>query len=91
MVEGYVARWQRNLRQTLNFLEEALHPSGVCVYFADEELLSSNERHWDQLVGEAKAADLWLRNHRRLVKDGLAAKLATKRDPGGRPPFGFRR
>ena len=64
---------------------------GVPVFFADEELLSSNERHWDQLVDEAKAAESWLRKHRRRVKEGLAAKLATKRDPGGRPPYGFRR
>ena len=83
LVVGYVARWQRNLRQTLNLLEEVLHPAGVSVWFADEELLSSNERHWDQLVDEAKAADSWLRKHRRRVTEGLAAKLAMKRDPGG--------
>lgn len=91
LVVGYVARWQRNLRQTLNLLEEQLHPAGVAVWFADEELLSSSERHWDQLVDEAKAAESWLRKHRRRVREGLAAKLATKRDPGGRPGFGFRR
>ena len=91
LVVAYVARWQRNLRQTLNLLEEVLHPAGVAVYFCDEELLSTCERHWDTLVDEAKAADSWLRKHRRRVKEGLAAKLATKRDPGGRPPFGFRR
>jgi len=91
LVVGYVARWQQNLRQTLNLLEDHLHPAGVCVWFADEELLSSNERHWDQLVEEAKSADSWLRRHRRRVREGLAAKLATKRDPGGRPPFGLRR
>ena len=78
-------------RETLNLLEEALHPVGVAVFFCDEELLSSNDRHWDQLVDEAKAAESWLRKHRRRVKEGLEAKLATKRDPGGRPPFGFRR
>ena len=90
LVVGYVARWQRNLRQTLNLLEDRLHPAGVCVWFADEELLSSNDRHWE-LVDEAKGADSGLRKHRRRVREGLAAKLATKRDPGGRPPFGFRR
>lgn len=63
----------------------------VAVWFCDEELLSSCERHWDQLVDLAKAAESWLRRHRRRVKEGLAAKLASKRDPGGRPPFGFRR
>lgn len=84
-------RWQRNLRQTLNLLEEDLHPAGVVVWFDDEELLSSNDRAWDQLVDEAKGAESWLRKHRRRVKEGLAAKLREKRDPGGRPPFGFRR
>lgn len=84
-------RWQRNLRQTLNLLEEDLHPAGVVVWFDDEELLSSHERHWDQLVDEAKAAESWLRKHRRRVREGLAAKLREQRDPGGHPPFGFRR
>jgi DNA invertase Pin-like site-specific DNA recombinase len=91
LVVGYVARWQRNLRQTLNLLEDILHPAGVAVWFADEELLSSNDRHWDQLVDEAKGAESWLRKHRRRVREGLAAKLREKRDPGGHPPFGFRR
>lgn len=84
-------RWQRNLRETLNLLEGELHPAGVAIWFNDEELLSSSDRAWDQLVDEAKGADSWLRKHRRRVREGLAAKLATRRDPGGRPPFGFRR
>jgi hypothetical protein len=49
------------------------------------------ERVGDQLVDEAKAADSWLRKHRRRVREGYAAKRAEQRDPGGRPPFGFRR
>src|SRR6185369_10674092 len=77
--------------QTLNLLEDELHPAGVAVYFCDEELLSSCDRHWDRLVDDAKAAESWLRKHRRRVQAGLADKLASKRDPGGRPPFGFRR
>jgi DNA invertase Pin-like site-specific DNA recombinase len=91
LVVAYVDRWQRNLRQTLNLLEDELHPAGVVVWFCDEEILSSNDRAWDQLVDRAKAAESWLRIHRKRVKDGLAAKLASKRDPGGRPPYGFRR
>jgi DNA invertase Pin-like site-specific DNA recombinase len=84
-------RWQRNLRQTLNLLEDQLHPAGVAVWFDDEELLSSNDRAWDQLVDDGKANESWLRKHRRRVKEGLAAKLRERRDPGGHPPFGFRR
>jgi DNA invertase Pin-like site-specific DNA recombinase len=91
LVVAYVDRWQRNLRQTLNVLDDELHPASVAVWFCDEEILSSCERNWDQLVDLAKAAESWLRRHRRRVKEGLAAKLASKRDPGGRPPFGFRR
>ena len=33
LLVAYVARWQRNLRQTLNLLEETLYPAGVAVYF----------------------------------------------------------
>lgn len=91
LLVGYVARWQRNLRQTLNLLEDDLHPASVAVWFCDEELLSSSERHWDQLVDEAKGADSWLRRHRRRVREGYAAKRATEHDPGGHPPVGFRR
>lgn len=91
LLVGYVSHGQQNLRRTLELLQDILHPAGVPVYFCDEEILSSADRHWDQLVDEAKAADSWLRKHRRQVREGLAAKLTTKRDPGGHPPFGFRR
>ncbi len=91
LLVGYVSRGQRNVRRTLELLEDVLHPAGVPVYFCDDEILSSADRHWDQLVDEAKAADSWLRKHRRQVGEGLAAKLTTKRDPGDHPPFGFRR
>lgn len=91
LVVAYTARWQRNLRQTLNVLEDQLHPIGVAVWFVDEEILSSNDRHWDALVDSAKGDEAWLRKHRKRVREGLAAKLATRRDPGGHPPYGFRR
>ncbi|MFO7533095.1 MAG: hypothetical protein R6W93_11590 [Candidatus Limnocylindrales bacterium] len=61
------------------------------MWFCDEEILSSNDRHWDALVDEAKAAESWLRKHRRRVSEGLAAKRERLRDPGGHPPYGFRR
>ena len=91
LLVGYVSRWQRNLRRTLELLEDALHPAGVPVYFCDEEILSSSERHWDQLVDEAKDAERYSRRLSRRIKEGYASKLAKERDPGGRPPFGFRR
>jgi len=46
LLVGYVSRWQRNLRRTLELLEDTLHPAGVAVWFADEEILSSCDRHW---------------------------------------------
>jgi hypothetical protein len=61
------------------------------VYFCDEEILSSSERHWDQLVDEAKDAERYSRRLSRRIREGYASKWARERDPGGRPPFGFRR
>jgi len=91
LLVGYVSRWQRNLRRTLELLEDTLHPAGVPVYFCDEEILSSSDRHWDQLVDEAKDAERYSRRLSRRIKEGYASKLAKERDPGGRPPYGFRR
>jgi DNA invertase Pin-like site-specific DNA recombinase len=91
LLVGYVSRWQRNLRRTLELLEDVLHPAGVAVWFADEEILSSCERHWDQLVDEAKDAERYSRRLARRIHEGYASKRAKQRDPGGRPPFGFRR
>jgi DNA invertase Pin-like site-specific DNA recombinase len=91
LLVGYVSRWQRNLRQTLNLLEDTLHPAGVAVYFADEEILSTCERHWDQLVEEAKDAERYSRRLSRRVAEGLAQKRLLQHDPGGHPPYGFRR
>ena len=91
LLVGYVSRWQRNLRRTLELLEDTLHPAGVPVYFCDEEILSSCERHWDQLVDEAKDAERYSRRLSRRIKEGYASKLVKQRDPGGHPPYGFRR
>jgi DNA invertase Pin-like site-specific DNA recombinase len=91
LLVGYVSRWQRNLHRTLELLEDKLHPVGVPVYFADEEILSSAERDWDQLVGEAQDAERTSRRLSRRIREGYAGKLAKQRDPGGHPPFGFRR
>lgn len=91
LLVGYVSRWQRNLRQTLNLLEDVLHPAGVAVWFCDEEILSSCERDWDQLVAEATDAERYSRRLSRRIREGYASKLAKQRDPGGRAPFGFRR
>ena len=38
LLVGYVSRWQRNLHRTLELLDDKLHPVGVPVYFADEDI-----------------------------------------------------
>ena len=91
LLVGYVSRWQRNLRQTLNLLEDQLHPAGAAVYFADEGILSSCESDWGQLVDEAKDAERYSRRLSRRISEGYHSKLAGQRDPGGHPPYGFRR
>ena len=91
LLVGYVSRWQRNLHRTLELLEDKLHPVGVPVYFADEDILSSADRDWDQLIGEAQDAERSSRRLSRRIKEGYASKLTKERDPGGQPPFGFRR
>jgi DNA invertase Pin-like site-specific DNA recombinase len=91
LLVGYVSRWQRNLRRTLELLEDVLHPAGVAVYFCDEEILSSSERHWDQLVDEAKDAERYSRRLSRRIREGYASKGTKQADPGGHAPFGFRR
>lgn len=91
LLVGYVSRWQRNLRRTLELLEDKLHPVGVPVYFADEDILSSADRDWDQLIGEAQDAERYSRRLSRRIREGYASKLTKERDPGGHPPFGFRR
>jgi len=91
LLVGYVSRWQRNLRRTLELLEDVLHPAGVAVYFCDEEILSSSDRHWDQLVDEAKDAERYSRRLARRIREGYASKRTKQADPGGLAPFGFRR
>ncbi len=90
LVCAYVSRFQRNLRMTLNSLEEELHPAGVAVYFADEDILSSDPRDQDQLEREAQEAGAYSRKLSRRVADSYAERRA-RGEPGGRPPFGFRR
>jgi hypothetical protein len=46
---------------------------------------------WDQLVDEAKDAERYSRRLSRRIKEGYASKLVKQRDPGGHPPYGFRR
>lgn len=91
LVVGYSDRWQRNLRRTLELLEDELHPAGVGVLFADQRILSSDPRDWDELVAEATAAERYIRRLAGRIADGYAEKFDRHGDQAGNPTLGFRR
>jgi DNA invertase Pin-like site-specific DNA recombinase len=91
LVVGYTDRWQRNLRWTLQLLEDDLHPAGVAVLFADRRILSSDPGDWDELVAEATAAERYSRRLAERITDGYAAKFRSLADQAGNAPMGFRR
>ncbi len=92
LVAGYASRFSRNLQQTLNAVNDQLHPAGVAVLFADERLLSSDPNDWDQFVREAHEAESYSRKLSKRVAEGYAAKRRRLGVPGGnRPPLGTSR
>jgi DNA invertase Pin-like site-specific DNA recombinase len=91
ILAGYSDRWQRNLRRTLQLLEDDLHPSGVALVMCDKRILSSDPNDWGELVAEATAAERYIRNLGVRVRDGYGAKYELHADQGGNPPLGFRR
>jgi DNA invertase Pin-like site-specific DNA recombinase len=91
LLAGYSDRWQRNLRRTLELLEDHLHPAGVALIMCDRRIISSDPHDWDELVAEAAAAERYTRRLAERVTDGYAAKFERHRDQGGNPPLGFRR
>jgi DNA invertase Pin-like site-specific DNA recombinase len=90
LVVAYVSRFLRNLKQTLISVEDQLHPAGVAVLFVDERILSSDPEHWHDLVEEATDAERHSRRMAKRQREGHAAKRRSG-EPGGKPPFGFRR
>lgn len=91
LVVGYSDRWQRNLRRTLEVLEDELHPAGVAVLFADVRILSSDRSDWDELVAESAAAERYIRKLADRITDGYAEKFRHHGDQAGNPTLGFRR
>ncbi len=55
LLAGYSDRWQRNLRRTLELLEDGPHPAGVALVMCDRRILSSDPHDWDELISEARA------------------------------------
>lgn len=91
LLAGYSDRWQRNLRRTLEVLEDHLHPAGVALVMCDRRILSSDPGDWDELVAEAAGAERYSRRLSERITDGYAAKFERHADQGGSPPLGFRR
>ena len=91
LLAGYSDRWQRNLRRTLELLEDGLHPAGVALVMCDRRILSSDRQDWDELISEAAGAEKYSRRLSERITDGYAAKFDHRDDPGGHAGLGFRR
>jgi DNA invertase Pin-like site-specific DNA recombinase len=91
LLAGYSDRWQRNLRRTLELLEDGLHPAGVALVMCDRRILSSDPHDWDELISEAAGAEKYGRRLSERITDGYAAKFDHHDDPGGHAGLGFRR
>ena len=91
LLAGYSDRWQRNLRRTLELLEDHLHPAGVALVMCDRRIISSDPNDWDELVAESAGAEKYSRRLSERITEGYAAKFAQENDPGGHAGLGFRR
>jgi DNA invertase Pin-like site-specific DNA recombinase len=91
LLTGYSDRWQRNLRRTLELLEDHLHPAGVALVMCDRRILSSDPHDWDELVAEAAAAERYSRRLSERITEGYVQKFDKQHDPGGHAGLGFRR
>jgi DNA invertase Pin-like site-specific DNA recombinase len=91
ILAGYSDRWQRNLRRTIELLEDGLHPAGVALVMCDRRILSSDPHDWDELISEAAGAEKYSRRLSERITDGYAAKFDHHDDPGGHAGLGFRR
>ena len=90
LVVGYVSRFLRNLKQTLDVVEDQLRPAGVAVLFVDEQILTSDLAHWDQFISQAHEAETYSRRLSKRVGEGYAVKRRRFGVPGGnRAPFGI--
>ena len=91
LLAGYSDRWQRNLRRTLELLEDGLHPAGVALVMCDRRILSSDPHDWDELVAEAAGAERYSRRLSERITEGYEQKFDKEGDPGGHAGLGFRR
>ena len=92
LIVGYYDRFQRNLRRTLEIVEDELHPNGVAWVMADLRLVSGNPADWDQMIELALEAERYSTKLGGRIRDGKAAKRETLSDEGsGLVPVGFQR
>ena len=91
LLAGYSDRWQRNLRRTLELLEDHLHPAGVALVMCDRRIISTDPNDWDELVAESAGAEKYSRRLSERITQGYAAKFVQENDPGGHAGLGFRR
>ena len=91
LLTGYADRWQRNLRRTLELLEDGLHPAGVALVMCDRRILSPDPHDWNELISEAHQADRYSRRLGERISDGYAAKFQRLGDQAGNAPWGLRR
>ncbi len=89
LLTGYADRWQRNLRRTLELLEDDLHPAGVALVMCDRRILSSDRHDWDELISEAHQADRYSRRLGERISDGYAAKFQRLGDQAGNASWGL--
>jgi DNA invertase Pin-like site-specific DNA recombinase len=90
LLVGYVSRWSRNLKLSMNARDE-FHAAGGVLLFCDERILSSDEEQWDQFVREAHEAESYSRKLSRRIAQGYEAKFRRHGDQAGSAPLGFRR
>lgn len=90
LVVGYASRFARNVEEFARAVR-LLREAGASVYFADERLHTADEQHWDWWMREAVEAESYRRRLARRIREGYAAKYRRFADPGGNPPYGFRR
>ena len=86
----YFSRFMRDPALAFAY-RDAFHARGCVLYFADRRLLSSDPDRQGDFGEQAVKAQIDNLDRARAIAGGIAAKFRTYRDPGGHPPFGFRR
>lgn len=91
LLTGYSDRWQRNVRRTLELVEDRLHPSGAAWVMCDRDLVSSIPGDWREMRRLAADAQDYSERLGERITDGYGAKWERHSDQAGSPPLGFRR